>query len=148
MKFLWFWTKNKTFHFCKFFSLRIENFSAEKKIVSITGSNNWSNEGQLHNVTINNWCIGQWSLEIKTYLPVVLWKVFKGYSFWIHIWWLQIFLRIYFVDRKYKVNSWDWYRYNVYIWFKYLSLKSNFHTLAYNNFFQKIRIRRDYIQFF
>jgi hypothetical protein len=42
--------------------LRIENLGTEKKIVCITGSNNWSD------VAINNWCTLQWSLEVKTYL--------------------------------------------------------------------------------
>jgi hypothetical protein len=35
-------------------------------------------------VTINNWCTSQWPLEVKTYS--ILWKVFKGYSFWMRIW--------------------------------------------------------------
>ena len=62
VKFLQFWSKKKTFKFCGFFFLRIENLGTEKKIVCITGSNNWSD------VTIKNWCTLQWSLEVKTYL--------------------------------------------------------------------------------
>ena len=50
VKFLWFWSKKKTFNFCRFFFLRIVNLGTEKKIVCITGSNKWSD------VTINNWC--------------------------------------------------------------------------------------------
>ena len=73
VKFLWFWSKKKTFNFC---GLKIS--APKKKIVCITGSNNWSN------VTINNWCTLQWSLEVKTYL--VLQKFFKRYNFWIRIW--------------------------------------------------------------
>jgi hypothetical protein len=48
--------------FCRFFFLRIVNLGTEKKFVCITGSNKWSD------VTINNWCTLQWSLEVKTYL--------------------------------------------------------------------------------
>ena len=51
---------------------------APKFLFGITGSNNWSD------VAISNWCTLQWSFEVKTYL--VLWKIFKGYSFWIRIW--------------------------------------------------------------
>jgi hypothetical protein len=78
VKFLRFRSKKKTFNFCGFFFLQIVNLSIEKKIVCITGSNKWSD------VTINNWCTLQWSLEVKSYL--VLQKVFKRYNFWIRIW--------------------------------------------------------------
>jgi hypothetical protein len=40
VKFLQFWSKKKTFDFCGFFFLRIENLGTEKKFVCITGSNN------------------------------------------------------------------------------------------------------------
>ena len=62
VKFLRFWSKKMTFNFCEFLFLRIENLGTEKKIICITGSNNWSD------VAINNWCTLQWSLEVKTYL--------------------------------------------------------------------------------
>ena len=48
VKFLQFWLKRR--HFCRLIIL------APKKIVCFTGSNNWSDEGQFHNVTINNCC--------------------------------------------------------------------------------------------
>ena len=62
VKFRQFWSKKMTFNVCGFLFLRIENLGTEKKIVCITGSNNWSD------VAINNWCTLQWSLEVKTYL--------------------------------------------------------------------------------
>ena len=69
VKFLRFLTKKKIFKFCGFFFWGLK-ISAPKKIICITGSNNWND------VTINNWYTLQWSLEVNTYL------VFIGYSFW------------------------------------------------------------------
>jgi hypothetical protein len=66
--------KRRHLMFADFFLLRIEKSHHRKKFVCITGSD----------VMINNWCTSQWSLEVKTYS--ILWKVFKGYSFWIRIW--------------------------------------------------------------
>jgi hypothetical protein len=42
VKFLRFWSKKKTFNFCGFFFLRIENLGTERKIACIIGINNWS----------------------------------------------------------------------------------------------------------
>ena len=115
-----------------------------KQIVGITGSNNWSD------VTINNWCTLQWSLEVKTYL--VLWKVFKGCSFWICIWLTsnlskKLFFHCFrdlFCWQEIQSQQLDQYRYNV--WYFGYIFKLNFHTLAYNNFFKRIMIRSNYIQ--
>jgi len=70
--------KRRHLIFADFFFCGLKISAPKKKIVCITGSNNWSD------ATINNRCTLQWSLEVKTYLA--LWKVFKGYSFWICIW--------------------------------------------------------------
>jgi len=133
--------KRRHLIFADFFFCRLK-ISAPKKIVCITGSNNRSD------VTINNWCTLQWSLEVKTYL--VLWNLFKGCSFWIRIWLtsncLFTFFAIYFVGRKYKVNSWI----DIGKMFDISAIYflSNFHTLSYNIFFKRIMIRSNYIQFF
>ena len=100
--------------------------SRHRKNFCITGSN----------VTINNWCTLQWSLEVKT--CVVLWKVFKGYSFWICIW-LTSNLSLFFFHCFHNLFCWqeiqsqqlDRYRYNLW-YFGYMFLMSNFHTLSYN----------------
>ena len=133
MKFLRFWSKKKTFNFCGFFFLRIENLGTEKKKICITGGD----------VTINNWCTSQWSLEIKKYS--ILWKVFKDYSFWIRIWLtsnlsyetiLSLFSRSILLtgNTKSTVGSISvlnlWY-------FGYIFLMSNLHTLSCNIFFLK-----------
>ena len=105
-----------------------------KKKICITGSD----------VMINNWCTSQWSLEVKTYS--ILWKVFKGYSFWIRIWvtsnlsWETIFslfsrsILLTGKNTKSTVGSISilnlWY-------FGYIFLMSNLHTLSYNFFFLK-----------
>ena len=127
MKFLRFWTKKKTFNFWGFF------FSADwkswhrKNIVCIT----WSD------VTINNWCTLHWSLEVKAYL--VLCKVFKGYSFWIRNYFFPC-LRDLFCWQEIWSQQLNRYQYNVW-YFGCIFLKSNFHTLAYNNCFKRIKIK-------
>ena len=55
---------------------------------------------------------------------------------------------IYFVDRKYEVNSWIDIGIIFDIFRIYIFLMSNFHTLSYNNFFKRIIIRSNYILFF
>ena len=110
---------------------------AQKKKNYITGSNNWND------VAINNWCRLQWSLEVKTCL--VLWKVFKGYNFWIRIWltsnlsWETIFPLLsrsilLTGNTKSTVGS---ISVQTLIYFGYLFLMSNFHTLYHITIFFK-----------
>ena len=54
-----FWLKKKALNFCRFFPCGLKILAPKKKIVRMTGSNNWSD------VMINNWCTLQWSLEEK-----------------------------------------------------------------------------------
>jgi hypothetical protein len=124
-------TKKRTFNFCGFFFCGLK-MSTPKKIVCFTGSNNRSD------VTINNCCILQWSLEVKTYL--VLWKVSKVTPSNTHLvnfkfvqeTFFSLFSRSILLtgNTKSTVGS---ISVQCLIFRIYIS-KSNFHTLAYNNF--------------
>jgi hypothetical protein len=72
VKFLAFWSKKKTFNFCGFFFLRIVNLRTEKKMLQQLKR---CYDKQLVHITV-----------ILRSINIVLWKVFKGYSFWIRIW--------------------------------------------------------------
>ena len=66
--------------------------------------------------------------------------VLKNYFFTVFV--------IYFVDRKNEVNSWIDIGIKFDIYFGCIFLMSNFHTWSYNNFFKRIMIRSNCIQFF
>jgi len=134
-----FWLKRRHLIFVDFFSSDWKSWHW-KKIVCITGSNNW------HDATINNWCTLQWSLEVK--------NIFSSLeSFWTRL--ISNLSKKLFFNCFRDVFCWqeiwsqqlDRYRYNVW-YFRYIFLKSNFNTLAYNNFLKRIMIRSNYIQFF
>ena len=104
VKFLRFWSKKMTFNFCGFLFLRIENIGTKKK--NCSGSNNWSD------VAINNWCTLQWSLEVKTFSSLESFQTLQllnmhlvNFKFVLRNNFFTVFA-IYFVDRKYEVNSW------------------------------------------
>ena len=133
MKFLRFWSKKRIFNFCGFFFPAVWKSRHRKKKFCITGGD----------VTINNWCTSQWSLEVKKYS--ILWKVFKHYSFWIRIWLtsnlfyetiFSLFSRSILLtgNTKSTVGSISvlnlWY-------FGYIFLMLNLHTLSCNIFFLK-----------
>jgi uncharacterized protein YqkB len=54
-----------------------------------------------------------------------------------------------FSQKTQKCHTAEMTGYAVYVrYFGYIFFKSNFHTLAYNNFLKRIMIRSNYIQFF
>jgi hypothetical protein len=107
VKFLRFWSKKKTFNFCRFFSLRIENLGTEKKNGLYYSKQQLKRcyDKQLVHITMilrsNNIFSSLENFQRLQLLNTHL----VNFKFVLRNYFFTVF-EIYFVDRKYEVNSW------------------------------------------
>jgi hypothetical protein len=105
VKFLHFWSKKKTFNFCRFFFLWIDNLGTEKKNCLFYKKQQLKRcyDKQLVHITVilrnKNIFSSLESFQALQLLNTHLINfVLRNYFFTV--------FAIYFVDRKYEVNSW------------------------------------------
>jgi hypothetical protein len=105
--FLRFWSKKRTFNFCGFFFLRIENLGTEKKNCLYYRKQQLKRcyDKQLVHITVilrsKNIFISLESFQTLQLLNTHL----VNFKFVLRNYFFTVFA-IYFVDRKYEVNSW------------------------------------------
>ena len=109
VKFLRFWSKKKTFNVCGFLFLRIVNLGTEKKIVCITGFRKQQvkrcYDKQLVHITVIIRSKNIFS-SLKSFQTLQLLNThLVNFKFVLRNKFFTV-LTIYFVDRKYEVNSW------------------------------------------
>jgi hypothetical protein len=107
VKFLRSWSKKKIFNFCRFFFLQIENLGTEKKIILYYRKQQLKRccNKQLVHITVILRSKNMFS-SLESFRRLQLLNMhLVNFKFFLRNNFFTVFA-IYFVDRKYEVNSW------------------------------------------